>query len=329
VIVGNAHHIKNVPGRKTDVKDSEWLANLTRHGLIRKSFIPPRPIRELRDLLRYRRKLVEGRSAERNRLLKLLETANVKLSSVATNVFGVSGMLMLRALAEGRSRPSEMAGLARGRLRAKTSDLVLALDGRVAEHHRFLLGLQLRRLDLMEEDVAKVDGRIDECLKPYMEPFERLTQIPGVDRVVAATFIGELGVDMTVFQGPGHLAAWVGVCPGNNESGGKRKEAAARKGNVHLRTALVEGAVAASRKKGSYFRDKFFRLKARRGHKRAALAIGHKILIAAYHMLVRGVDYKDLGDTYLDSIDKGRTARNLVHRLERLGYAVRLEAASA
>jgi len=322
MILGNAHHIKNVPGRKTDVKDSEWLADLARHGLIAQSFVPPKPFRRLRELLRYRCKLLESRTAERNRLLKLLETANIKLASVASNVFGVSGRLMLQALIEGAATPSAMAALAQGRLRTKVAELEHALEGRLDEHHRFLLQLQLRRLDHGDADLASLDARIDEALLPYRAPCEVLQQIPGVSRVVAAVIVAELGIDMTVFRSAQHAAAWAGVCPGNNESAGKRMRAGARKGNVHLRTALVEAAVAASHTKGSYLRDKFYRLRARRGTKRAAMAIGHKILIAAYHLLATGAPYRDLGPTYLDGLDKRHTTRTLVRRLERLGYDV-------
>lgn len=325
VIVGNAQHIKNVPGRKTDVKDADWLADLVRHGLMAKSFVPPQPLRILRDLLRYRRKLVESRTSERNRLLKLLETANIKLSSVASDVFGVSGMLMLKALWDGSSTPAEMAELAKGRLREKIADLELALEGRMDEDHRFALGIQLSRLGQVEANIAQLDARIDEKLQPYQAHHTLLMQIPGVDRVLAAVLIAEMGVDMTVFHSPRHLAAWAGVAPGNNESAGKRRRAKVRTGNVHLQTALVEAAGAAARKKGSYLKDKFFRLKARRGYKRAAMAIGHKILIAAYHMLRTGADYKDLGDAYLDRLDKTRVAANLVNRLRRLGYHVTIE----
>jgi transposase len=329
MILGNAQHIKNVPGRKTDVKDSEWLADLTRHGLIAKSFVPPKPLRRLRELLRYRRKLMESRTAERNRLLKLLETANIKLASVVTDVFGVSGRLMLRALIDGDRPPAAIATLAKGVLRKKVGELEQALEGRLDEHHRFLLELQLRRLDQVDADLTTLDAHIDEALAPYQEQCHALQQIPGVSRVVGAVIVAELGTDMTVFRSAQHAAAWAGVCPGNNESAGKRKRAGARKGNVHLRTALVEAAVAASHKKGSYLRDKFYRLRARRGTKRAAMAIGHKILIAAYHMLATGMPYRDLGATYLDAVDKRRTTRNLVRRLERLGYDVTLATKAA
>ena len=325
LIVGNARHIRNVPGRKTDVKDAEWIADLVRHGLIAKSFVPPAPLRELRELLRYRRKLVESQAAERNRLLKLLETANIKLASVASDVFGVSGRAMLRALIEGEAAPEAMADLARGLLRRKRADLILALDGRVEEHHRFLLAMQLRRLEAIEADIAALDRRIDERLEPYRAPHMLLMQIPGVDWVVAAVLIAEIGVDMSVFLSVYHLSAWAGVCPGNHESAGRQRSGRARKGNVHLRAILVGAAMSAARTKGSYLKDKFHRLKARRGALRAALAIAHKILVSAYHMLAKNLPYRDLGEAYLDQISQTRTVANLKRRLERLGYNVTLE----
>jgi transposase len=325
LIVGNARHIRNVPGRKTDVKDAEWIADLVRHGLIAKSFVPPPPLRELRELLRYRRKLVESQAAERNRLLKLLETANIKLASVATDVFGVSGRAMLRALIEGTASVEAMADLAKGQLRRKRADLVLALEGRVEEHHRFLLAMQLRRLEAAEADIAALDGRIEEKLEPYRAPHTLLMQIPGVDWVVAAVLIAEIGVDMSVFLSVYRLASWAGVCPGNHQSAGRQKSGRARKGNVHLRTMLVGAAIAASRTKGSYLKDKFYRLKARRGGLRAALAIAHKILVAAYHMLAKGIGYREIGEAYLDRLDQTRTVANLKRRLERLGYEVALQ----
>jgi len=329
LVVGNAHHIKNVPGRKTDVKDSEWIANLLRHGLIRSSFVPAKPVRELRDLLRYRRKLVDACAAERNRLLKLLETANIKLSSVASDVFGVSGMAMLRALIAGTETPAEIAGLARGRLRRKLAELELALEGCIEDHHRYLLGMQLRRIEAAEHDIEELDARITAKLEPYDEQHQRLMQIPGVDWFVAAVIVAELGVDMTVFPSAAHAAAWAGLCPGNYESAGKRSGGKARKGNRHLKTALVTAAVAASRKTGGYLKDKYFRLRARRGPLRAAVAVGRKILIAAYHMLATGTVFKDLGADHLDKAYRQRTIRTLVRRLNHLGYKVALIPAQA
>ena len=324
IVVANAQHVNKVPGRKTDVKDAEWLADLLCHGLLRPSFVPPPPIRELRDLTRYRRKLVQSQAAERNRLLKLLESANIKLASVATDVFGVSGRLMLRALIEGQASPKEMAQLAKNKLRNKIPELELALEGRIEEHHRFLLKLQLDRLESVEKPIEVLQQPIQQKLQPYTAKLALLDEIPGVDCILAAVIIAELGVDMSVFESVSQLASWAGVCSGNNESAGKRKSSRIPKGNVYLKTALVEAAHSAAKTKGTYLRDKFYRLKARRGYKRAAVAIAHKILVAIYHMLSQQVSYNDLGDLYLDNLNKHHLTRNLVHRLERLGYAVTL-----
>ncbi|HEX2713474.1 MAG TPA: IS110 family transposase [Candidatus Acidoferrales bacterium] len=329
IVVANAQHVKKVPGRKTDVKDAEWIADLLCHGLLRSSFVPPKPIRELRDLTRYRRKLVESRSAERNRLLKLLETANIKLASVASDVFGVSGLLMLHALVEGKATAQEMAQLAKRQMRKKIPVLELALEGKVEEHHRFLLRVQLRRLQAVEEDLSVLEYRIQEKLQPYAAEATLLDEIPGVDETLAAAIIAEMGVDMGVFGSVSQLASWAGICPGNNESGGKRKSSRIPKGNVYLKTALVEAANAAAKAKGTYLRDKFYRLKARRGYKRAAVAVAHKILVAIYHILSHRVCYNELGDLYLDKLNKHHLTRNLVHRLERLGYTVTLEQKAA
>jgi len=324
MVVANAQHVKKVPGRKSDVKDAEWLAELLCHGLLRSSFVPPKPIRELRDLTRYRRKLVESQTAECNRLLKLLETANIKLSSVVCDVFGVSGQLMLKALLEGEASPQEMAQLAKGRLRKRIADLEPALEGKLEAHHRFLLKLQMDRLQAVEQDLNTLERHIQEKLQPYAAQLALLQEIPGVDWTLAAVIIAELGVDMSVFQSVSQLASWAGVCPGTNESAGKRKSSRVPKGNVYLKTGLVEAANAASRARGTYLRDKFYRLKARRGYKRATMAVAHKILVAIYHMLAQQVSYNDLGDLYLDKLNKSHLTRNLVHRLERLGYVVTL-----
>lgn len=329
LMVGNAQHIKYVPGRKTDVKDSEWLAELVRHGLMAKSFVPPKPFRELRELLRYRRKLIESRTTSRNRLLRLLETANVKLASIASNVFGVSGMHMLRALVRGGTSPQELAQLAKGALRKKTVALALALEGQVEDHHRFVLDLQLRQLDHLECLLAELDQRIEEKLQPVQSTHQRLMQIPGVDRIVAAVLISELGTDMRVFKSAQHAAAWAGVCPGNNESAGHQREGRVRKGNLHLKAMLVQAAHAAVRHRPSYLHAKFLRLKTRRGPQRAAMAIAHKILLVAYHLLSTGQPYRDLGETYLDQLNKARLAKQLVRRLTHLGYNVHMTPAGA
>lgn len=322
LIVGNAAHIKNVPGRKTDVKDSQWIAELIRCGLVRKSFVPPKWQRALRDLTRYRRKLVEAQASERNRLQRLLETCNVKLASVASDVFGKSGRAILRAIIKGDATPDEMAALARGRLRMKLVELTAALHGRVEEHHRFMLEMQLGRVEDIEANIATVDAKIDQALEPHRAIFERLKTIPGVDRIAAMTIVAELGVDMSIFPTSSHAAAWAGVCPGNNESAGKRARQAKRRGNVHLSTALVQAAFAVSRTKNTYLQSRFWKIAGRAGKKRAAVAVAHSILIAAYQMLRANVDYKDLGADYLDKYLTKRVEQRLVRRLESLGYEV-------
>jgi len=328
VIVGNAHHIKQRAGPQ-DGREGQRMDRRPRPPWPHPPELrAPKPLRELRDLLRYRRKLVESRSAERNRLLKLLETANIKLSSVASNVFGVSGMRMLTALVAGTATPDEMAALARGVLRKKIPDLERALEGRMEEHHRFLLQLQLCRLEQVDDALTPLDHRIDQQLAAYRDVHTRLTQIPGVDRIGAAVLVAEIGTDMRVFHSPAHLAAWAGVAPGNHETGGKRQHAKVRRGNVHLQSTLFEAAKGAAKTKGSYLKDKYHRLKARRGAQRATMAIAHKILIAAYHMLATGTDYADLGAAYLDQLDNTRVTANLVRRLERLGYQVDLRKAA-
>jgi transposase len=328
ITIANAHHIKTVPGRKTDVKDAEWIADLLRHGLLKKSFVPPKEIRQLRDLTRYRRKLIEARTAERNRLLKLLEGANIKLASVASDVFGVSGILMLRELITGEATPAEMAELAKGRMRKKRRELELALEGRLEEHHRFLLGLQVRRLEQMQADVTVVEARIREKIRPFRAEVELLMTIPGVSELVAAGIIAEIGIDMSVFGTAVRLAGWAGVCPANHESAGKRKKVGVRKGNVYLKTILIEAANAAAATHGTYFKDKLYRLQARRGRNRALMAIAHKLLTVAFHVLADRVAYKELGAGYLDSLRPARTAQSLVRRLERMGFSVHIEKAA-
>jgi transposase len=291
--------------------------------------VPPPPIRELRDLVRLRRSLAEARSTERNRTLKLLETANIKLASVASEVFGVSGMAMLRALVEGEATPAEMAELARGKLRRKRERLTHALEGRLTEHHRYVLAFHLRRLAAIEEDLRALDARIEARAEPFQAQRRLLQQIPGVDALIAITIIAEIGVDMSVFGNAMRLAAWAGVCPGNHQSAGKRRSGTTRRGNVHLKTALVTAAVCGSRRKGSYYKDKYHRLKARRGRLRAAVAIAHKILVAAYHMLAGGVPFRELGEAFLDRQARQRNVRHLLRRLNHLGYDVLLQPRAA
>jgi len=322
LIVGNAHHIKNVPGRKTDMKDAEWIAHLVRVGLIKKSYVPPPPLRDLRDLTRYRKSLMHAQTAERNRLHKLLESANIKLGSVASDIFGKSGRKMLAAIVAGETDPAALAELAEGLLRKKLPDLRRALTGRLREHHRLILRMQLARLEEVEAHIEALEHEIGARLEPFRRHADNLDTIPGVDKNAAASIIAELGPDMSVFPSVQHAAAWASVAPGCNESAGKHRRAAARKGNVYLLTTLAEAAMAAKNTKGTYLRDKYYRLKGRRGPQRALVAIAHKILIAAYHVLRDGVPYRDLSDVYLDALDRSRVTRNLVRRLERLGHRV-------
>ena len=324
LIVGNAAHMRNVPGRKTDVKDAEWIADLVRHGLVRASFVPPPEVRILRELVRHRKALAGNQAAERNRTLKLLESAGIKLAGVMSSVFGVSGMLKLRALAEGTADPATMADLAKRRLRRKLDRLALALDGTLAEHQRLLLRMHIRRLEEIGRDLAEVEAAVGAAMHPFAAQQALLVTIPGVDALTAAAIIAEIGVDMTVFGTAQRLAAWAGLCPANHESAGKQKRRGTRKGNPYLKATLVTAAVCGGRTKGTYLRDKFHRLRARMGAKKAAVAIAHKILVAAFHMLQRGIAFTDLGADYLDRIDKYRTAKRLVRRLDALGYAVLL-----
>jgi transposase len=329
-IVANAQHIKNVPGRKTDVKDCEWTSDLLRHGLIRPGFVPPREIRDLREVNRYRRKLAQVQAGERNRLIKVLETAGIKLAGVASDVFGVSGRAMIRALIEGKDTPAAMAGLARGKLRGKRTHLARALDAPLQPHQRLMLRTQLARIEQAETDLQRLDAALTEMIAPYHRQMRLLMSIPGVEWSTAVTIIAEIGVDMSAFVSAAHLASWAGLCPGNNESAGKRRSGKIRKGNVFLKTALITAAITGSRRGGgSYLGEKYRRLSARRGKLRAAVAIAHKILVSIWHMLSDGTFYQDLGAAYLDRLDRTRTARNLVRRLAAMGFDVQLQEKAA
>ena len=322
IVLVNPQHMKAVPGRKTDVKDSEWLADLLRHGLVRASFIPPAPIRELRELTRYRKTLVRERGQETQRLQKLLESANIKLSAVASNVLGASGRAMLRALRDGQEDPQILAEFARGALRAKLPALRRALLGRVRPYHRILLGELLAHITYLDETIARLDAEIERHLAPFAEEVQLLQTIPGVSQVAAATLIAEIGVDMTRFPSARHLASWAGVCPGNRLSAGKRLSGKPTKGNVWLRAVLGEVARAAARTRDTYLRAQFERLAKRRGRKKAVVAVGHSILVIAYYLLRTRRPYSDLGLDYFDSLDAERIARHHVQRLSQLGYAV-------
>jgi transposase len=296
---------------------------------VRASFVPPPEVRVLRDLVRHRKALAGTLAAERNRTLKLLESAGIKLAGVMSDVFGVSGMLMLKALAEGVATPVAMAELAQRRLRRKIDQLALALDSHLAEHQRLLLRLRLRRLEEIGRDLAEVETAIAAAVRPFAGQQALLVTIPGVRALTAAAIIAEIGVDMAGFGTARRLAAWAGVCPANHASAGKRKPRGTRKGNPHLKATLVTAAISAAQTKGTYLRDKFHRLKARMTAKRAAVAIAHKILVAVLHMLQQAVAFTDLGADHLDRLDKHRTAKRLVRRLDALGYDVMLRPKTA
>ena len=331
LLLVNARHVKAVPGRKTDVRDSEWLADLLRHGLLRASFVPARGQRELRELTRYRTALVQERSAEVNRLQKTLEGANIKLAGVATDVLGLSARRMLAALVAGIADPAALAELAQGRLREKIPQLERALVGRFGAHQRFLVAEQLAHIDFLDERIARVGAEIAERMRPsaaMTAAVERLDTIPGVGRRTAEILVAEIGVDMTRFPTAAHLASWAGMCPSNDESAGKRRSGRTRRANPWLRAALVEAAHAAARTKNSYLGALYHRLAARRGKKRATVAVGHALLVTAYHLLKDGTVYRDLGPAHFDERDRAAVERRLVHRLERLGYKVTLETAA-
>jgi transposase len=324
LLLVNARHIKAVPGRKTDVKDCEWLADLLRHGLLRASFVPDRPQRELRELTRYRTALVRERTAESNRLHKTLEGANLKLSSVASKLLSLSGRQMLDALLAGTTDPAVLANLARGRLRAKLPQLERALAGSPGLHQHFLLARQLAHIDFLDETLEQVNAQIAERLRPLEPTLERLDAIPGVGRVTAEVLLAEIGPDMSRFPSAEHLASWAGMCPGNYESAGKRQKGKTRKGSKWLRTALVEAGQAAARKKDSYLAAQYHRLVARLGKKKAAVAVGHSILRSVYYLLVRETTYQELGGNYFDERYRHRVEHRLVRRLEQLGFEVQL-----
>jgi transposase len=327
VLVVNAHHIKAVPGRKTDLRDAEWIADLLRHGLVRGSYIPDRPQRELRELVRYRRSLVGNRSQIVNRIQKVLEGANIKLAAVASNVVGVSGRGMLEAMVEGIEDPRVLAALAKGKLRAKQPALERALQGLMGPHQRLLLASHLRHLDFLDAEIAQLDQEVTARLDPFQEALERLDEIPGVGRRCAQDILAEVGTVMSRFPTAGHLASWARVCPGIYESAGKRKSTGTGHGNKWLRATLTEAAQAAGRTKGTYLWAQYHRLAARRGKNRATMAVAHTILTTIYYMLRRGTRYQDLGPNYFDERDRQAAVRRTVHRLERLGYRVTLEAA--
>jgi len=325
LVVANAYHIKTVPGRKTDVKDAEWIADLLRHGLIRGSFIPDPQQRHLRDLTRYRTHLVEERARLTNRLQAVLEDANVKLASVVTDIRGASARAILGALLAGETDPAALANLARGRLRSKRDQLEQAVVGRFSPHHAFLISEQLSHLDYLEEAMARISAEIEQRLQDENAVIDLLDTVPGISRRSAEILIAELGADLHRFPSAKHLASWAGMCPGNQESGGKRLSGKTRKGNTWLRQVLIEIAHVASKTKDTYLAAQYRRIAARRGKKRALVALGHTILVMIYHILTRKQPYHELGVAYFDQLERARVEQRLVHRLERLGYTVTLQ----
>jgi transposase len=327
----NARHVKMVPGRKTDVADAAWLAELLEHGLLRGSFVPPMVIRQLRDLTRYRKRLVQARTSEGQRVSKTLEDAGIKLDSVASHLLGVSGRAMLRALVSGERDPERLAELARGRLRNKIPVLTEALAGRFGKHHVIMIGLALDHLEHLESAIATLDDRVDELIAEHAAARDRLDTIPGVGKRAAEIIIAEIGADMSVFPTAGHLASWARVCPGNNITGGKRKSGTTGGGNPWLRDVLVECAWAASRKRDSYLAAQFWRLARRIGKKKAAVAVGHSILVITWHVLSNETEYTDLGgDWFVRRIDNNTRRRDrLIGELQGMGYQVTVDKAAS
>jgi transposase len=325
LLVVNAHHIKTVPGRKTDMKDAEWIAKLLQHGLLRGSFIPDRSQRELRELTRHRRNLIQQRAQVVNRIQKVLEGANIKLSSVATSVVGASGRAMLEAIIRGIEDPQTLAALAKGRLRSKRLVLEEALRGLIGPHQRMLLQSHLRNIDFLEEEISRIDEEVTKRMCQVEDAVNRLDEIPGMGRRSAEEVLAEIGTDVLRFPDATHLASWAKICPGNNESAGKRKSGKIGHGNLWLRSTLVEAALAASHTRNTYLSAHYHRLASRRGSKRAIIALAHTILVIVYSLLRNGSSYQDLGVNYFDERDRTNTLRRSVSRIERLGYQVILQ----
>jgi transposase len=329
LLLVNARHVKILPGRKTDVADAAWLAELLEHGLLRGSFVPPPAIRQLRDLTRYRKKLIQAHTAECQRVQKTLEDAGIKLDSVAADVLGVSGRAMLAALVAGERDPVVLAALAKGKLRKKLPQLRQALTGRFSDHHGLLVGLSLSHLEHLERAIARLDDRVDEVIAPFAVARDRLDTITGVGKRAAETIIAEIGADMGVFPTAGHLASWAGRCPGNNLTGGKRRSGTPTKGNRWLGEVLIECAWAAAHTRETYLAAQFWRLARRIGRKKAAGAVGHSILVIAWHLLSNDCDYHDLGgDWFARRADADRRKTHLVKQLQALGYSVTLQPAA-
>jgi transposase len=328
VLLVNARHVKNVPGRKTDIKDCQWLAQLLQCGLLTGSFVPGRDLRQLRDLTRHRAQLVAEKNRVINRIHKVLEDANIKLGSVATDIVGVSGRAMICAIIQGENNSERLAGNARRRLKNKTKELKLALEGHVNDHHRFMLKLLWEQLLSVESLIQQLEDKIASQMVPFQQAVELIDEVPGIDRRVAHTIIAEMGIDMGQFPTDRHLASWAGMCPGNNESAGKRKSGKTTKGSRWLRQALVQAAWAASHTQDSYLAAQYARVVKKRGKKRALVAVGHSILVIIYQMLKKKVQYQYLGSNYFDRRNHIHLTKYLVKRLEGLGHKVTLECAA-
>jgi transposase len=325
IVLVNARHVKQVPGRKTDVSDAEWLAQLMQHGLLQPSFVPPTPIRDLRDLTRHRTSVLHERTRAVNRIHKILEDANIKLSAVISDLMGVSGRAMLRALVAGETDPVALAELAHAKLRATPAVLQAALTGRVRPHHRFLLRALLDHVDFLDGQIARLDAHIEDQLRPFVAELALIRTIPGLKHRAGESVLAELGPAMDQFPSAAHVCSWAAICPGQNETGGKRRSGKTRRGNRWLRGTLTQAAWAAARTKNSYFAGQFRRLAARRGKKRAIVAVSHSLLIAVYHVLRERVPYRELGAAHFDRLAPAQLTRYLVKRLERLGHKVTLE----
>jgi transposase len=326
VLLVNAQHVKNVPGRKTDIKDAEWIAELLSFGLLRGSFVPPPEIRELRELTRYRTTVIRQRADECNRIQKLLEGGNIKLASVVTDILGVSGWEMLQALAAGETDTRLMAEQARGRMRKKIPELIEALRGVLSDTQRWLLGQQLEHVSHLERMIGELNQRIEALIAPFLPVLMKLTQIPGLSRHLAEIIVAEIGLDMNQFPTPAHLASWAAICPGNRESGGKRLSGRTRMGNPWLKSALAEAGWAASHTRKNYLAARFHHVARRRGRKRAVLAVGHSILKIVHQLLSKpDVVYQDLGPDYFTPPTKDHLAQSLLRRLGKLGYKVHVE----
>lgn len=328
LILANATHIRNLPGRKSDVNDATWIADLLAHGLIRASFVPDTPIQELRDLTRTRKQLVREVAQHTNRIQKTLEDANLKITGLISDVVGVSGRAILEAIVAGESDPQRLLEVTKGRLKASPERLLEALHGRIREHHRFMLKLHLGQIDALDRAIRDVEARLEEVLQPFRADIELLKTMPGVSETVACVILAEIGFDMTRFPSAGHLVSWAGLCPRSDESAGKRRSTRIRKGAPWLKTTLVQAAWAASRKKNSYFRAQFLRLRSRRGPMKAVVAVAASMLTSAFYVLSRHQPYRDLGPTHFDRLDSAKLAKRLVRRLNDLGFKVDIRTAA-